>query len=121
MGEPGLGRHRTRWPHALRRAGFALTGAAALLICASPAGAAGDRALGEYLAGECTGCHQLAGRSSGGIPPIIGWPEEQFVAALDAYGRKQRGSTTMQTIAARLSRDEMTALAAYFGALAAKP
>jgi cytochrome c553 len=93
-----------------------------LLIAAAPAGAAGDRALGEYLASECTGCHQLSGRGSDGIPPIIGWPEEQFVAALDAYGRKQRGGTTMQTIAARLSRDEMTALAAYFGgALAAKP
>lgn len=121
MGEPGLGRHRTRWLHALRPAGFALTSAAVLLMAAAPTEAAGDRTLGAYLAGECTGCHQLSGRGSAGIPPIIGWPEEQFVAALDAYGRKQRGSTTMQTIAARLSQDEMTALAAYFGALAAKP
>lgn len=110
-----------RWLHARRPAEFALTGVAALLMAAAPAGAAGNRALGAYLAGECTGCHQLSGRGSDGIPPIIGWPEEQFVAALDAYSRKQRGGTTMQTIAARLSRDEMTALAAYFGALAAKP
>ncbi len=121
MGEPGLGRHRTRWRHARRPAGFALTGVAAFLLATAPGEAAGDRALAEYLAAECTGCHQLSGRGSGGIPPIIGWPEEQFVAALDAYGRKQRDNPTMQTIAARLSRDEMTALAAYFGALVAKP
>ena len=92
-----------------------------MLLAVAPAKAAGDRALGEYLASECTSCHQLSGRSTGSIPPIVGWPEEQFVAVLDAYGRRQRDNPTMQTIAARLSRDEMTALAAYFGALVAKP
>lgn len=80
-----------------------------------------NRALGQYLAVECTACHQLTGRSTGGIPPIVGWPEEEFVAALDAYGRRQRGGQVMQTIAARLSRTDMAALAAYFGALSPKP
>lgn len=97
----------------------ALLGGTALLL-ATPGHAAGDAALGAYLAAECTACHQLSGHSAGGIPPIIGWPEQQFVAALDAYGRKQRDNPVMQTIAARLSREEMAALAAYFGSLQPK-
>lgn len=102
------------------RAGLALLSGSALLF-AAPAHAAGDPALGAYLASECTACHQLSGRSAGGIPPIVGWPEQQFLAALDSYGRKQRDNPVMQTIAARLSREEMAALAAYFGSLQPKP
>jgi cytochrome c553 len=102
-------------------AGLALLGSAVLLLAAAPAQAVGDRALGEYLASECTSCHQLSGRSAGGIPPIVGWPERQFVAALESYGRKERENKVMQTIAARLSRDDMASLAAYFGSLTPKP
>ncbi len=83
--------------------------------------AAENPALGRYLSVECTACHQLSGKSGGGIPPIIGWPEDQFVAVLASYGRKERGGEVMQTIAARLSDAEMRALAAYFGALSSKP
>ena len=110
----------TRW-FARRPAGLALPGVAAWLLAVAPVEAAGDRALGQHLASECTSCHQLSGRSTSGIPPIVGWPEEQFVAVLDAYGSRQRDNAVMQTIAARLSRDEMAALAAYFGALAPQP
>lgn len=93
----------------------------ALSLGWEPAEADESQALGRYLAVECTGCHQLSGKSAVGIPPIIGWPEEQFAAVLASYGRKERGSQVMQTIAARLSPAEMTALAAYFGALSPKP
>lgn len=114
--DKGNGRER-HWRE--RAAGLAL--GAPLLALAAPALAAGDRALGEYLSSECTSCHQLSGRSTGGIPPIVGWPEERFVAALEAYGRKERQNQVMQTIAARLSRDDMASLAAYFGSLTTKP
>ncbi|MDR6874671.1 cytochrome c553 [Bosea sp. BE125] len=107
--------------HAQSPAGFVLLGAFGLLFGAAPVQAAGDRALGEYLASECTSCHQLSGRSPGGIPPIVGWPEEQFVAVLNSYARKERGNQTMQTIAARLSRDDVTALATYFASLTPEP
>lgn len=93
----------------------------ALLALAAPARAAGDRALGEYLSSECTSCHQLSGRSTGGIPPIVGWPQEQFVAVLEAYGSGERQNEVMRTIAARLSREDMASLAAYFASLAPKP
>lgn len=107
--------------HTYRPAGLALPSLATLLLAVAPVEAAGDRALGAYLATECTSCHQISGRAGGGIPPIIGWPEEQFVAVLGAYAARQRDNPVMQTIAARLSRDEIAALAAYFGALTPKP
>lgn len=92
--------------------------AAALVALASPALAAGDRALGEYLSSECVTCHQLSGRFQG-IPPIVAWPEETFVAAMNEYRLKQRPNPVMQTIAARLTNEEIAALAAYFGSLPA--
>lgn len=91
--------------------------AGALLLVAAPAAAKGDRALGEYLAGECVTCHQASGRFNG-IPPIVGWPEASFIAIVDEYRRKTRPHAAMQTIAARLSDEEVAALAAYFGSLA---
>ncbi|RDJ25107.1 hypothetical protein DWF00_18075 [Bosea caraganae] len=103
------------------RAAAGLALCAALFAIAAPARAAADKALGEYLASECTSCHQLSGRSTGGIPAIIGWPEPQFVAVLESYGRKERDNQVMQAIVARLSHDDMAALAAYFGALKPKP
>ena len=115
MVRDGTDRRSTWFP-----ARLALLGGSALLL-AAPGHAAGDPALGAYLASECTACHQLSGRSTGGIPPIVGWPEQQFVAALDSYGRKQRENPVMQTIAARLSPEEMAALAAYFGSLQPEP
>lgn len=87
-------------------------------LSAAPAHAAGDRALGEYLAAECAGCHQSSGRQQGGIPAITGWPEDRFIAAIAAYTTKQRENQVMAAIAGRLSQDEVTALAAYYGSLA---
>ncbi|QCI68167.1 c-type cytochrome [Phreatobacter stygius] len=96
--------------------------AAATGIIASTAALAqvprpGDRALGEYLAGECVTCHQVSGRAGAGIPPIIGWPADQFVAVMQSYRAKDRDNPIMQTVAGRFSDDEMAALAAYFGSL----
>ncbi len=77
---------------------------------------AGDRALGEYLSSECVTCHRPGGES-GGIPAIIGWPEDSFVAVMNAYKLKQRPNPVMRTIAGRLSDEEIAALAAYFGSI----
>jgi cytochrome c553 len=82
-----------------------------------PARADGDKALGEYLASECVTCHQLTGQYQG-IPPIVGWPTPIFVAIMDEYRTKKRENPIMQTIAGRLSAEEVAALAAYFGSLA---
>jgi cytochrome c553 len=78
--------------------------------------AAPDVALGEYLAGECVTCHQRSGRGDG-IPSIVGWPAESFIAVIASYKSKERDNVVMQTIAARLKDDEIQALAAYFESL----
>jgi cytochrome c len=75
----------------------------------------GDKAYGEYLANECLTCHQAHG-SSKGIPPITGWPEQQFVLAMHAYKQKLRPNPVMQMMAGRLADEEIAALAAYFAA-----
>jgi cytochrome c553 len=79
---------------------------------------AADKAFGEYLSSECVTCHQLSGRYEG-IPPIVGWPEPIFIEAMQDYRQKKRDNPIMQTVADRLSPEEIAALAAYFGSLPA--
>jgi cytochrome c len=77
---------------------------------------AGDLALGRHLASECATCHLRDNRNVG-IPSIVGWPADQFVAVLKSYKAKERSNPVMQTVAASLSEEEMAALAAYFETL----
>lgn len=77
----------------------------------------GDRELGQYLSSECVTCHQLSGKQSEGVPAIVGWPEDQFVAVMRAYKNRERENAVMRTIAGRLSQPDIEALAAYFGSL----
>ncbi|HZB37845.1 MAG TPA: c-type cytochrome [Beijerinckiaceae bacterium] len=104
----------------LRARSRIVTALMAGLTMASAAHAKGDRAFGEYLSAECVTCHQLTGGFAG-IPPIVGWPDESFVAVMNEYKLKQRPNAVMQTLAARLSDEEIAALAAYFGSLAPRP
>ena len=76
----------------------------------------GDAEFGEYLASECTTCHQRDGADQG-IPSITNWPEEDFVVAIHAYKQKLRPHPVMQMMAGRLNDEEIAALAAYFAAL----
>jgi cytochrome c553 len=104
------------------RAGSTIALVAILAGSYGPAAQAkGDRALGEYLSGECLACHQLSGKAVGAIPPIIGIEAESFTALMNAYRRQQRENQVMRTIAAKFSDEEIAALAAYFGSLQPKP
>lgn len=112
---------RERW--CPRLAGAALPAAALVGLSgaiAASAQASGDRALGQYLSSECVTCHQLTGRFDG-IPPIVGWPEESFVQIMNEYRDAKRKHPVMQTIAKRLSPEEILALAAYFGSVKPAP
>jgi cytochrome c553 len=82
--------------------------------------AEGDRAFGQYLSSECVTCHQLTGRYEG-IPSIVGWPDGIFISVMGEYRAKKRDNPIMQTIAARLSEEEIAALASYFGSLQHQP
>jgi cytochrome c553 len=89
----------------------------ALALCGLSTPALADRAFGEYLSSSCVTCHLPSGRQVGGVPAIVGWPEDQFVAVLGSYRSKDRDNEVMRTIAAGLKDDEIAALAAYFGSL----
>jgi cytochrome c553 len=89
---------------------------ASIVVATQTEATDGDRALGEYLSSECVTCHQLSGGYQG-IPPIVGWPAATFVEIMNEYRQKRRADAAMQTIAGRLSEDELAALAAYFGSL----
>ncbi len=73
----------------------------------------GDLEYGAWLASECVTCHH-AGGAEQGIPAIAGWPVEDFVITLQAYKHGKRKHQAMQTIARRLSNEEIASLAAYF-------
>lgn len=105
----------------MRQAGAVRLAVLGLLLACAPANAAGDRALGEYLSSECTSCHQSSGKQVGGIPAIVGHPAEQFVALMNAYRERQRDNQVMQAVAARLSSEEIAALAAYYESLKPNP
>ena len=77
----------------------------------------GDREFGVYLSSQCTTCHQVSGRTVGGVPSIVAWPEDQFIAVIMSYKEGQRDNETMRTISHSLSLEEIAALAAYFGSL----
>ncbi len=89
------------------------------VLATASAATATDVAFGEYLSGECVTCHRADGQDKG-IPPIIGWPAEQFTAVLQSYKAKDRANPVMQTIAGRLSDQDMQALARYFESLKPK-
>lgn len=98
-------------------AGTILSLVAGLVLAPPAAAQSGDRAFGEYLSSECVTCHQVSGRQTAGIPAIVGLPQEAFVAMMMSYKRRERENQIMQTLAARLSEEEIAALAAYFGSL----
>ena len=99
--------------------GTALALLAAAALANAPANGKGDKELGEYLSSMCVACHQLSGKVAGGIPAIIAWPDDQFVAVIQSYKDGTRDNETMRTISHRLSQEEIEALAAYFGSLPA--
>jgi cytochrome c553 len=113
---------RVRVRHGVERTGCGIgiwAGAFMLLapLSAPLAQIKGDREFGEYLSGTCVTCHQVSGKASGGVPPIVAWPEDQFVAVMNSYRAKDRENEVMRTIASPLTDEEIAALAAYFGSL----
>lgn len=81
--------------------------------------AAGDAEYGEYLSAECVTCHQPSGANDG-IPSIIGWDQNSFIAVLKSYKAKERANPAMQLVTSNLGDEEMAALAAYFARLGGK-
>lgn len=71
-----------------------------------------DIAYGEYLGGECVGCHTPDG--AGGVPNIHGLDPAYLYSALRAYGSGIRDNPAMVSVSKALDAEQMIAVAAYF-------
>jgi sulfide dehydrogenase cytochrome subunit len=83
------------------------------MLLAAPAAVTADEGLSAYLASGCASCHQPNGGNQA-IPPIVGWEEEDFIAAMRAFRSGEREDPAMHSVATSLSDAETAALADYF-------
>jgi cytochrome c553 len=96
--------------------------ALAALACMSanpPIATADDaklKAYGQHLARECTSCHRLDGVDNG-IPSIISWPPDSFIAAMKFYRDGARINPVMVSVASSLSDEQLNALAVFFASV----
>ena len=91
---------------------------AAAAISIAPIEVAGNpdlAAYGRHLARECTSCHRLDGVDNG-IPSIVGWPADTFIATMKFYRDGTRTNPVMMSVAGSLSDKQVQALAAFFAA-----
>jgi cytochrome c553 len=72
---------------------------------------------GQHLAQECTGCHRIDGIDNG-IPSIVGWDADRFIATLGFYQSGARTNPVMVSVAKSLDEEQARALATYYGSLA---
>jgi cytochrome c553 len=92
-------------------------------VVARPTAVAPDKALLEQgaqrFATVCTTCHGEKGLGHDGFPRIAGQPGEYLTHALQRYRDKDpsRADSPMLAVAALLSADDITALAAYVSQL----
>ena len=71
--------------------------------------------LGEAKSNLCANCHGLDGNSVFPLNPnLAGQNAEYIVSQLKAFKSGRRKNSTMETISASLSNDEMIALATYY-------
>ena len=71
---------------------------------------------GRHLAQECTGCHRVDGIDNG-IPSIIGWKADMFIATMKFYQSGARTNPVMVSVANSLNEKQLEALATYFASL----
>jgi cytochrome c553 len=71
---------------------------------------------GQHLAQECAGCHRVDGTDNG-IPSIVGWDADRFVATLGFYQTGARNNPVMVSVAKSLDEEQTRALAAYYASL----
>ena len=96
--------------------GLALLGGLGLWQAGSAADDGKLKAYGRHLARECTGCHRIDGVDNG-IPSIIGWQADVFVATMKFYQAGARTNPVMVSVANSLDEGQLNALATYFASL----
>ena len=74
------------------------------------------KSYGRHLAQECTTCHRMDGADNG-IPAIVGWETERFVATIEFYRSGERTNPVMVSVVKSLDAAQVRALAAYYASL----
>jgi cytochrome subunit of sulfide dehydrogenase len=95
---------------------IALSISASLVIFVADRSAMADNDRGAQLAATCASCHRLDGRDKG-IPSIIGFDEETFTRAMQAFKSGERSSQIMRVMSLSLSNEEIATLAHYLSTL----
>lgn len=90
-----------------------------LLLANAPVRAEGDAAAGDLKNAICEGCHGIEGFRTAyptvySVPMLGGQSAAYIVAALKAYRSGDRNHPTMKAIAASLSDEDISDLAAYY-------
>ena len=102
---------------ALRR--LAISGIAVLQGLLPTVGMAADAkamSYGRHLSQECSSCHRIDGVDNG-IPSIVAWDRETFIATMKFYQDGQRPNPAMVSVAQSLDEAQVNALALYYGSL----
>jgi cytochrome c553 len=79
--------------------------------------AGGDKqmaAAGKSKAAFCLGCHGAVAEGNGEIPRLAGQHADYLIMQLMKFKNGTRQNTTMSAIAANLSEEDMSEIAAYF-------
>src|SRR5665811_1365441 len=80
---------------------------------------AADLTAGEQKAATCLGCHGPKGKSSNAQWPNLAAQQSTYIVSqLNAFKTGTRNNPMMQSMAANLSDDEITNLAAYYSSQA---
>lgn len=103
---------------------YGLAGAMALTAFAATALAARTaadddarlKAYGRHLSQECTSCHRVDGIDNG-IPSIVGWSADTFIATIKFYRDGDRTNPVMVSVAGSLNDQQVQALATFFASL----
>jgi cytochrome c553 len=88
----------------------------AALGLAAPAFAA-DADAGKAKAKSCAGCHGANGEGKDKLGPIAGMDPKKFVAAMEEYKSGKRKDGMMKMATAKLGKDDIENLAAYYASL----
>jgi cytochrome c553 len=99
-----------------QRIGIATVAAISTAFGSAVADEAKLKAYGRHLAQECTSCHRVDGVNNG-IPSIVGWPTDTFIATIKFYREGSRSNPVMVSVASSLSDHQLDALAAFFASL----
>jgi cytochrome c553 len=89
----------------------------AALAFAGTAFAAPDAAAGKAKAKSCAGCHGANGEGKGKVGAIAGMAPKKFADAMEEYKSGKRKDGMMKMATAKLGKDDIEDLAAYYASL----